>query len=125
MFCFHFPPAEMLGGFIKSNLFYMRKNAKRVSDLQAQITQEIKTWLTEKNFPGLLKLNTNIAIQVDVSSPSGDDWGTEGRVIKYITIDGFIVDEYDEEIGLEQLNPYEIAFILDELEEGNYTIEED
>ena len=103
----------------------MRKNAKRVSDLQAQMVQEIKDWLVQKNFSGLLELKTNIAIQVDVSSPSGDDWGTEGRVIKYITIDGFIVDEYDEEIGLEQLNPYEIAFILDELEEGNYTIEED
>jgi hypothetical protein len=102
----------------------MRKNAKRVSDLQNQMVQEIKNWLAEKNFSGLLELKTNVVVQVDVKSPSGDDWGTEGRLLKYLTIDGFIVDEYDEEIGINELNPYEIAFILDELDEGKYTIEE-
>ena len=102
----------------------MRKNAKRVSDLQNQMVQEIKDWLVQKNFSGLLKLNTNVVVQVDVKSPSGDDWGTEGRLLKYLTIDGYIVDEYDEEISVGELNPYDIAFILDELDEGKYTIEE-
>ncbi len=103
----------------------MRRNAKRVSDQQAQMVQEIKNWLVQKNFSGLLELKTNVVIQVDVVSPSGDDWGTEGRLLKYIAIDGFIVDEYDEKIGISELNPYEIAFILDELEEGNYNIDEE
>jgi len=50
------------------------------------------------------------------------DLGTEKVIIVSLLNDGTLVLDDDREIGLEGLNPYELAFILDELEEENYII---
>ena len=63
-------------------------------------------------------------VQLDVASSLTDyDMGIEMVVVKFLTDDGFVITD-DSEINLDELNPYELAWILDELECVNYIVSE-
>jgi hypothetical protein len=62
-------------------------------------------------------------VQVDVTNYETDyDLGVELITVQYLTNDGFVIAKEQMEINLDELNPYELAWILDELEEGNYNV---
>jgi hypothetical protein len=59
-------------------------------------------------------------VQVDVTNYETDyDLGVELIAVQFLTNDGFVIAKEQMEINLDELNPYELAWILDELEEGN------
>jgi hypothetical protein len=61
-------------------------------------------------------------VQVDVANYETDyDMGVELITVQFLTNDGFVIAKEQMEINLDELNPYELAWILDELEEGNVT----
>jgi len=100
----------------------MRRNAQRVSELRADIINEIKDLMKSKQFEQI-EFKKLFTVQVDVTNYETDyDLGVELIAVQFLTNDGFVIAEEQMEINLDQLNPYELAWILDELEEGNYIV---
>ena len=104
----------------------MRKNAQRVKTLQRQLIKDVMIWLGNKDLEEV-KFERPFVINLDVTSPSGDDWGTEALVVTHMKNDGSVYansdDVSDQPVAISDLSLDEIAFILDELEEGKYSIE--
>ena len=97
----------------------MRRNAQRVSELRADIINEIKDLMKSKQFEQI-EFKNIFTVQVDVTNYDADyDLGVELITVQYLTNDGFVIAKEQMEINLNELNPYELAWILDELEEGN------
>jgi hypothetical protein len=97
----------------------MRRNAQRVSELRADIINEIKDLMKSKQFEQI-EFKNLFTVQVDVTNYETDyDLGVELITVQYLTNDGFVIAKEQMEINLDELNPYELAWILDELEEGN------
>jgi len=97
----------------------MRRNAQRVSELRADIINEIKDLMKSKQLEQI-EFKNLFTVQVDVTNYETDyDLGVELITVQYLTNDGFVIAKEQMEINLNELNPYELAWILDELEEGN------
>jgi len=97
----------------------MRRNAQRVSELRADIINEIKDLMKSKQFEQI-EFKNIFTVQVDVTNYETDyDLGVELIAVQFLTNDGFVIAKEQMEINLDELNPYELAWILDELEEGN------
>ena len=97
----------------------MRRNAQRVSELRADIINEIKDFMNSKQLEQI-EFKNLFTVQVDVTNYETDyDLGVELITVQYLTNDGFVIAKEQMEINLDELNPYELAWILDELEEGN------
>lgn len=119
------PPAEMLGEFLNLNYFLMRRNAKRVEDLSNTLVQEITELITSKSIQEA-EFKRPFTIQLDVHSTIGDYWDVEECLCRRITGEGVIIVQSDhtgdeQEVKLDELKVIELAFILDELEDGSYT----
>lgn len=100
----------------------MRRNAQRVSELRADIINEIKDFMNTKQFEQI-EFKNLFTVQVDVTNYETDyDLGVELIAVQFLTNDGFVIAKEQMEINLDELNPYELAWILDELEEGNYNV---
>ena len=97
----------------------MRKNYERVKTLQAELINDIKNWFVGKPDVLQIEFKRMFTIQVDASNTFDDEYSVEYVVINYLTNDGFVIDNDGEEIGLENLNCVELAFILDEMELNN------
>mgnify|MGYP006272464833 CR=1 FL=1 len=100
----------------------MRKNYERVKTLQAELINDIKNWFIGKTDVLQVEFKRLITIQVDVDNTLDDEYSVEYVVINQLTNDGFVIDNDGEEIGLENLNVTELAFILDELELNNINL---
>jgi hypothetical protein len=99
----------------------MRRNAQRVSELRADIINEIKDFMNSKQYEQI-EFKNLFTVQVDVTNYETDyDLGVELITVQFLTNDGFVIAKEQMEINLDELNPYELAWILDELEEGNVT----
>ena len=97
----------------------MRRNAQRVSELRADIINEIKDFMNSKQYEQI-EFKNLFVVQVDVANYETDyDMGVELITVQFLTNDGFVIAKEQMEINLDELNPYELAWILDELEEGN------
>jgi hypothetical protein len=97
----------------------MRRNAQRVSELRADIINEIKDLMKFKQLEQI-EFKNLFTVQVDVTNYETDyDLGVELIAVQFLTNDGFVIAKEQMEINLDELNPYELAWILDELEEGN------
>jgi hypothetical protein len=97
----------------------MRRNAQRVSELRADIINEIKDLMKSKQLEQI-EFKNLFTVQVDVTNYETDyDLGVELIAVQFLTNDGFVIAKEQMEINLDELNPYELAWILDELEEGN------
>jgi len=97
----------------------MRRNAQRVSELRADIINEIKDLMKSKQLEQI-EFKNLFTVQVDVTNYETDyDLGVELITVQFLTNDGFVIAKEQMEINLDELNPYELAWILDELEEGN------
>jgi len=100
----------------------MRRNAQRVSELRADIINEIKDLMKSKQLEQI-EFKNLFTVQVDVTNYETDyDLGVELITVQFLTNDGFVIAKEQMEINLDELNPYELAWILDELEEGNYNV---
>jgi hypothetical protein len=100
----------------------MRRNAQRVSELRADIINEIKDFMNSKQLEQI-EFKNLFTVQVDVTNYETDyDLGVELITVQYLTNDGFVIAKEQMEINLDELNPYELAWALDELEEGKYNI---
>jgi hypothetical protein len=100
----------------------MRRNAQRVSELRADIINEIKDLMKSKQLEQI-EFKNLFTVQVDVTNYETDyDLGVELIVVQFLTNDGFVIAKEQMEINLDELNPYELSWILDELEEGKYNV---
>ena len=100
----------------------MRRNAQRVSELRADIINEIKDLMKSKQLEQI-EFKNLFTVQVDVTNYETDyDLGVELIAVQFLTNDGFVIAKEQMEINLDELNPYELAWILDELEEGKYNV---
>ena len=102
----------------------MRRNAKRVADLSDQLVSEINQVISTRSIQEV-EFNRPFTIQLDVQSTTGDYWDIEEGLCRRITGEGITIIQSDitgdeQEVKLEELRVVELAFILDELEEGNY-----
>jgi hypothetical protein len=115
----------MLGEFLNLNYFLMRRNAKRVEDLSNALIQEIREQITTRSIQEA-EFKRPFTIQLDVQSATGDYWDVEEGLCRRITGEGMIIIQSDhtgdeQEVKLEELKVIELAFILDELEDGSYS----
>ena len=100
----------------------MRRNAQRLIEFRNDLVTEIKDWFIAKPI-AQIEFKRMFTVQVDVANTFNDsDWGIECVVVNFLTDDGFVIDNEGGEIELTELNCAELAFILDELEEGNFNI---
>lgn len=113
--------------YYKSNIFYkpkpMRRNAEKVSVLRTDIINDIKDYMSSKHLEQI-EFKDQFTIQVDESTSVGDYSYEQEYIISHLTNDGFVISTEGNEINLDELNPYELAFVCDELEEGKYSITE-
>lgn len=104
----------------------MRKNAQRVKTLQRQLITDVMIFLGNKDLEEI-KFERPFVINLDVTSPAGDDWGTEALVVTHMKNDGSVYADSelvsDQPVALADLSLDEIAFILDELDENRYSLE--
>ena len=97
----------------------MRRNAQRVSELRADIINEIKDFMNSKQLEQI-EFKNLFVVQIEANDMGTDyDMGIELITVQYLTNDGFVIAKEQMEINLDELNPYELAWALDELEEGN------
>ena len=100
----------------------MRRNAQRVSELRADIINEIKDFMNSKQLEQI-EFKNLFVVQIEANDMGTDyDMGIELITGQYLTNDGFVIAKEQMEINLDELNPYELAWALDELEEGKYNI---
>jgi hypothetical protein len=103
----------------------MRRNAKRVEELSNALIQEITEQITNRSIQEA-EFKRPFTIQMDVQSTTGDYWDVEVGLCRRITGEGMIIIQSDltgdeQEVKLDELAVVELAFILDELEDGSYT----
>ena len=99
----------------------MRKNTKKVFDLQNELIKSITDWFEGKDFEEI-EFKRMFTIQVDVEhSFIPDEYGIEFRVAKYLT-NSEVINSDGDDVSLNNLSCSELAFILDELDEQNYLI---
>ena len=68
----------------------MRRNAQRVSELRADIINEIKDFMNSKQLEQI-EFKNLFTVQVDVTNYETDyDLGVELITIQYLTNDGFV-----------------------------------
>lgn len=104
----------------------MRRNALRVQELSDALRNELLSYLSSNDIQEA-EFKRPFTIQLDVCSPAGDYWETEDGLCRRITSTGSAIVQSDmtgaeEEVELDKLSVVELAFIMDELEEGNYKI---
>lgn len=97
----------------------MRKNAQRVFEFQNDLVNEIKNWVGWTQFE---QIEFTKVIHISVEVDHFGESAIEIRQIKFLTEDGFVIDSYGEEINSTDLSPYELAYILDELDESHYIV---
>lgn len=105
----------------------MRRNALRVQELSDALKSEIQTLIKENDIQDEIEFKRPFTIQLDVCSPAGDYWDVEDGLCRRMNSTGSVIIQSDltgseEEVDLDNLSVVELAFILDELEEGNYKI---
>ena len=100
----------------------MRKNAQRVSDLHNDLYTEIKDWFLTKPDISKIDLHNEFTAHIDESILDYDFGPGEECTIRSITCDGYAIDEEENEINITDLSTYELAYILDELQEKKFTI---
>lgn len=98
----------------------MKENMIKVRALQNEIIEGIELWFKNNLIDEPVKLRRPMILLVEVVSPSGYDAGYEGRIGTHIKPNGDIIDEDGNEIKLNDLGIYDIAYILDQLQEGGY-----
>lgn len=103
----------------------MRRNAKRVEDLSNALVQEITELIASRSIQEA-EFKRPFTMQLDVQSAAGDYWDVEDVLCRRITGDGTVIVQSDhtgdeQEIKLDELKVIELAFILDELEDGTYS----
>lgn len=99
----------------------MRANAQRVIELESQFIKEILDWFGSQPDLDAIEFKRSFVIQVDVDDTFLDyDLGTEDGTIIQMVNDGTILLEDGREIGIDELNPYDLAFILDEIADKQY-----
>jgi hypothetical protein len=100
----------------------MRRNAQRVSELRADIINEIKDFMNSKQLEQI-EFKNLFVVQIEANGMGTDyDTGIELITVQLLTNDGFVIAKEQMEINLSELNPYELVWILDELEEGKYNV---
>jgi hypothetical protein len=100
----------------------MRRNAQRVSELRADIINEIKDFMNSKQLEQI-EFKNLFVVQIEANGMGTDyDTGIELITVQLLTNDGFLIAKEQMEINLDELNPYELAWTLDELEEGKYNV---
>lgn len=98
----------------------MRRNALRVIDFEAQFIKEIFDWFKINSEIDGVEFTKEFNVKVDVGTDLDYDFGEESVGVVRLLNDGTLVLTDDREVGLEGLHPYELAFILDEIEAGNF-----
>ena len=108
--------------YYKSNIFYkpkpMRRNAEKVSVLRTDIINDIKDYMSSKHLMQI-EFKDHYTIHIDNEFDGFDE-----VIVTYLTDDGYVIGTDGEEINLDEMTPYELAWTLDELEEGKYSITE-
>ena len=103
----------------------MRYNAQRIRTLQREFITDISEFLGKNNIEEI-EFARPFVINLDVTSPSGDDWGTEALVVTNMKNDGSVYanseDVSNQPVKLSELSLDELAFILDEIQDGSYKI---
>jgi hypothetical protein len=97
----------------------MRQYAQLVDFFTNDLITKIKDYFVAR--PDILKLELKNTFIVDVDVEKYNCYRTEERVIVAITNDGYLIDEEDNEISINDINVIELAFILDEIADQNYT----
>jgi hypothetical protein len=95
-----------------------------VEDLSNTLVQEITELITSRSIQEA-EFNRPFTIQLDVQSTIGDYWDVEEGLCRRITGEGMVIVQSDhtgdeQEVKLDELKVVELAFILDELEDGSY-----
>ena len=98
----------------------MRKNAQRVFDLHNDLYTEIKDWFMTK--PDITKIDLQNRFKVYIDEDLNYDFGPAKCTITTVTGDGYVIDEDGNSINICELKPFELAYILDELQEKKFTI---
>lgn len=85
---------------------------------------EVIAWLGKQE-ADQIRIKNPFVIQLDVVPTRGSDWETEAVVITHMDHDGSVWGEGSEQdpVQLSSLDTHEIAFLLDELEAGNFIID--
>ncbi len=96
-------------------------NRMLVQDLQKQLINKVLSFMDENDL-NMVELKTPLRIFVE--EPSFDDYVMVPIVARSLYADGSI-GAYDEEIKIENCSIYEIAYIMDVLEGGHYTVDDD
>lgn len=96
-------------------------NRMLVQDLQKQLIDKVLSFMNEKDL-NMVEFVTPFRIFVE--EPSFDDYVMIPLASRYLYRDGSIGAD-DEEIKIENCSIYEIAYIMDVLESGDYTVDED
>jgi hypothetical protein len=96
----------------------MRRNAEKVSVLRTDIINDIKDYMSSKHLMQI-EFKDHYTIHIDNEFDGFDE-----VIVTYLTDDGYVIGTDGEEINLDEMTPYELAWTLDELEEGKYSITE-
>ena len=97
-------------------------NRNLVQGLQKQLIDKVLSFMKEKE---LNLVEFNEPFRVFVEEPSHyDDYVTVPILVRSLYSDGSIVGD-DDELKIENLSIYEIAYIMDVLDSGKYTVDED
>lgn len=97
-------------------------NRNLVQDLQKQLINKVLSFMNEKDL-NMVELNTPFRIFVEEPS-FDDDYVMVPLASRYLYRDGSIGAD-GEEVKIENLSIYEIAYIMDVLESGDYTVDDD
>jgi hypothetical protein len=96
-------------------------NRNLVQDLQKQLIDKVLSFMNEKDL-NMVEFNTPFRIFVE--EPSFDDYVMIPLASRYLYRDGSIGAD-GEEVKIENCSIYEIAYIMDVLEGGHYTVDDD
>ena len=100
----------------------MRRNAQRIDDLKNELLGDIFKWFFTKPTVLQIELKNEFTAIIDSAGLVGDyDFDAEEFKCRKITNDGFIVDDEENEIRLDELTLWELGYILDEIEANNFT----
>lgn len=98
-------------------------NRNQVQDLQKQLIDKILHFMDEKNLD-MVEFKSPFRIFIEESTFDGD-YVMAPFPANFLYRDGSIGTYDDDEVKLENLSIYEIAYIMDVLEGGDYTVDED
>lgn len=97
-------------------------NRNLVQDLQKQLINKVLSFMDGEDL-NMVKFNSPFRIFVEEDTFDGD-YVKVPIVARSLYADGSIGAD-DEELKIENLSIYEIAYIMDVLESGDYTVDED